>query len=387
LLRSPKIQSDPVNAAAAEIRLPSLLGVVCAPPAPRVLVAVLNWNHAEDTIECLESLFETRYGAFTVMVCDNASTGSGLEDIAAWADRFRLQPSISKDKASGFSRHLNWRLMERAVAENGGDENAAQSEPDLILVQTGANLGFAGGNNVALRYAVAREDYDFVWVLNNDTLVDARALGHMVRVMRGNPKAGAVGSTIYFYDEPTRIQSLGGGPFNTLFGIDSPYQSGHVASGEVLHVEHLLGASMLVRTSTIRDVGVMDESYFLYREETDWCLRMRERRWQLVSALQSRVWHKIGATVSHRSPLHDYYSTRNMLLLVKRHYPKKVPTVAAYTFLRAMLPKIVRCEFGRMPYVWKAFADFYRGVEGKVDLDPAARAKIAAISEETVDGV
>jgi GT2 family glycosyltransferase len=386
LLRSPKIQAQPIDSVEVEDRAPTLLGVVPAARVPRVLVAILNWNHAEDTIECLESLFQMRYGAFTAMVCDNASTDSGLDDIVAWADRFQLQPSISRGKSSGFSRRLSWRMMERAVAENGGDGDT-QSETDLILVQTGGNLGFAGGNNVALRYAAAREDYDFVWVLNNDTLVDARALDHMVRVMRGNPKAGAVGSTIYYYEEPTRIQSLGGGPFNTLFGIDSPYQSGHVASGEVLHVEHLLGASMLVRTATIRDVGVMDESYFLYREETDWCLRMRENHWQLVTALQSRVWHKIGATVSHRSSLHDYYSIRNMLLLVKRHYPRKVPTVAAYTFLRAMLPKLVRGEFGRIPFVWKAFVDFYRGVDGKIDLDPCARAKITAISEETADGV
>ena len=384
MLRSPKIQADVLVDAPIEVRPTTLLGVVPAPHAPRVLVAVLNWNHADDTIECLESLFQMRYGAYTVMVCDNASTDSGLEDIVAWADRYQLHPAGSNGKSGSFSRRLNWRIMERTVAENGGD---GTSDADLILVQTGANLGFAGGNNIALRYATARSDYDFVWVLNNDTLVDARALDHMVRVMRGAPKAGAVGSTIYYYEEPTRIQSLGGGPFNTLFGIDSPYRSGHVASGEVLHVEHLLGASMLVRTETIRDVGVMDETYFLYREETDWCLRMRENRWQLVTALQSRVWHKMGSTVSHRSALHDYYSIRNMLLLVKRHYPRKVPTVAAYTFVRAMLPKILRGEFLRMSYVWKAFSDFYHGVEGKIDLDPCARAKIAAISEETADGV
>jgi GT2 family glycosyltransferase len=319
--------------------------------APRVLVILLNWNHANDTIECLESLSYLRYPSFTTMVCDNGSTEGGLDVVETWAK----------------ARSLDYQSLDRTSAEQGGGPDAR--EPGLILVQTGANLGFAGGNNVAIRYALARTGYDCVWLLNNDTTVDPNALVHMTSAMALDPTLGAVGSTIYRYDRPTRMENLGGGPFNRWFGIDWPYPPKRRFVSDILAVEHLLGASMLVRLATIREVGLMDERYFLYREETDWCLRMRAAGWGLSSALRSTVWHKIGASVNHKSAIHDYYSTRNMLFLVQRFYPKALPSAYTYTFVRAMIPKLLRAELRRIPHVWRAFVDFQRGTRGRVALD------------------
>ena len=85
--------------------------------------------------------------------------------------------------------------------------------------------------------------------------------------------------------------------------------------------------------------------------------------------------HKLGGTVVHRSPTHDYYSTRNMLVLTKRFFPYALPTVATYTFVRAMLPKLARGQYDRIPSVWRAYVDFFRGVTGYVDLGPPAASK------------
>jgi GT2 family glycosyltransferase len=347
-----------------------------APPlpslSPRVLAVVLNWNRTDHTVECVESLLNVEYPGLDIAVCDNAS-----DDVDRLAER--LVATGTRDH--GQIRTLRLGRLDRAMAEAGGasDDDAA----DVMLIQTGGNFGYAGGNNVGLRYALAR-GYDYVWVLNNDTVVAPDALSPMVTLMLEYRGLGIVGSTHFQYESPKMHLSLGGGPYNKWFGIDTPYHDLPKDPVAQLRVEHVLGASMLVRVEAIRDVGVMDESYFLYREETDWCFRMRAKHWDLATTFMSAVWHKLGGTVVHRSPTHDYYSTRNMLVLTKRFFPYALPSVASYTFVRAMLPKVARGQFKRIPFVWRAYVDFFRGVTGYVDLTPPPTASKTA--DRTVAG-
>lgn len=334
--------------------------------SPRVLAVVLNWNRTDHTVECVESLLNVEYPSLDVAVCDNAS-----EDVDRLAER--LVATGVRD--AGQIRPVRVARLDRAAAVDGGTPDDASA--DVLLIQTGGNFGYAGGNNVGLRYALAR-DYDYVWVLNNDTVVAPDALDALVGLLSRYPQLGIVGSTHFQYESPRMHLSLGGGPYNKWFGIDTPYHRLPKDPIAQLRVEHVLGASMLVRVEAIRDVGLMDESYFLYREETDWCFRMRANGWDLATTFLSAVWHKLGGTVVHRSPTHDYYSTRNMLVLTKRFFPYALPSVAAYTFARAMLPKIVRGQFKRIPYVWRAYVDFFRGVTGYVDLTPPPTASKTA---------
>jgi len=326
---------------------------------PRVLVVVLNWNRYLDTAACVESLLALDYPAADFLVCDNDS-----------ADFEDLYGALSEECADGpYARRRTISVIGRTSAEAGGpddDETAV-----LRLVRTGGNLGYAGGNNVAMRYALKRGGYDYVWLLNNDTVVAPDALNHMVDLMQRDRMLGITGSTHFQFASPKVKLSLGGGPFNKWLGIDTPYKKFPESPVERIDVDHVLGASMLVRMEAIRDVGLMDERYFLFREETDWCFRMREAGWTLTTALLSSIWHRLGGTIVHRSPVHDYYSTRNMLLLTQRFSPRTLPTVAAYTLVRAVLPKLLRGQFGRIPHVLRAYRDFFAGVTGYVDLFPS----------------
>ncbi len=333
--------------------------------APRVLAVVLNWNRTDLTVECVGSLLNVEDAGLDIAVCDNAS-----DDVDHLAEC--LVAIGTKDE--GKIRPVRVARLDRSAAEDGAVPDG--DRPDVLLIQTGGNFGYAGGNNVGLRYALAH-DYDYVWVLNNDTVVAPDALAPMVGLMLEHPSLGIIGSTHFQYESPKMHLSLGGGPYNKWFGIDTPYHELPKDPFAQLSVEHVLGASMLVRAEAIRDVGPMDESYFLYREETDWCFRMRAKRWDLATTFLSAVWHKQGGTVVHCSPTHDYYSTRNMLVLTKRFFPYALPSVASYTFVRAMLPKLVRGQFKRIPYVWRAYVDFFRGVTGYVDLTPPAASKTA----------
>ena len=122
---------------------------------------------------------------------------------------------------------------------------------------------------------------------------------------------------------------------------------------------------MLARVAAIREVGVLDETYFLYREETDWSVRMRHNAWRLLCCANAIVWHKQGKSLGFKSPLQDYYSVRNMLRLVYKYYPLAFPTAVLTIAARSILPKLVRFQAKRLRAVLKAFWDFFAKKNGR----------------------
>lgn len=158
----------------------------------RVYIILVNWNGWLDTLECMESLLNLDYHDFRIVVCDNGSCDCSLQQIIHWAD----------------SRKLNYTEYRREEAEIGGNKF---KDSTLTIVHNNENLGFAGGNNVALRYGLARGDADYYWLLNNDTIVQPDALSHLVARMQEDPMVGMCGSTILMYDNHMKTQALGGG--------------------------------------------------------------------------------------------------------------------------------------------------------------------------------
>lgn len=144
----------------------------------------------------------------------------------------------------------------------------------------------------------------------------------------------------------------------------------HDEIDSAIELEHVVGASMFVRVDAVRDAGLFDESYFLYREETDWCIELRKRGWKLFYCPESIVWHKEGRSVGYKSPMHDYYAVRNMLFLIEKHYPEHLRTAFAASLWRSVAPKIARLELRRLYFVFKAYYDFLSGVRGKSDVNP-----------------
>lgn len=308
-----------------------------------VYVIVLNWRGAADTIECLETVFRQEYPAFRVIVCDNDSRDGSLEKIRAWAEGASIS-CVSHD---------------RSAAEAGGA--AADARRRLILIDTGGNLGFAGGNNVAIRYALRRRDAAYLWLLNNDAVADDRALSALVQTAEREPRAGMVGSKLLEYAERDRIQTIAGGTVQPWRGLTRPLGAGDLDQGQweqVFEPDFITGASLLVTEEAVRRVGEMSEDYFLYSEEVDWCLRVRRSGLRLLYSPDSRVWHKGGRSVGHGSSLHDYYTVRSMLLLVRKFYPHLLPVTFVYSLWRCMAPKLVRRQPKRLLAVLRAYRDF-----------------------------
>jgi GT2 family glycosyltransferase len=335
-------------------------------PLPRVHVLVVNYGGWSDTLECLESVFRLDYPDFRVIVCDNGSRDGSLEQIEAWADgRLTATPSPNERlrplSQPPVHKPLSRAKYERAEAEQGGMESG---DARLVLVQTGANLGFAGGNNVGLRYLLARAESGYVWLLNNDTVVAPDALKKLVDVAQADPAIGVVGARLSDYISPDVLQAAGGGRIRRWHGVGRPWTDEKNGGGDPARIaeglDYITGASMLIPLRVLKPVGLLDERYFAYSEEADWCFRVRAAGFRLAYCPTAHVWHKEGRSIGRGSPLQDYYIERNALMLVRRFFAPFLPLAIPYSMYRSLLPKLVRGEWDRAAAVLRAYRDFAR---------------------------
>ena len=307
-----------------------------------VYVVVLNWNGWRDTIPCLESVLRSRGTDFQVVVCDNESSDGSLDRLTAWARGAEAPPHAEAgDRLAALftppvAKPVPHVVLTREQAERGGTDACRGAR--VVFVSTGGNLGYAGGCNVGLRYAIARGDCAHAWLLNNDAVVPPESMAALVRRLEGNPRAGLCGSRVLFYDEPEVIQCLGGASYGRWLAVTSRVGEGAPAGARVdpADVERRLacvyGASVMTTAAYLRDVGLLEESYFMYFEELDWAARAAGR-YTLAYADDSVVYHREGRSggahhdARRRSAFADLQVLRNRLRFTRRFYPAALPTV------------------------------------------------------------
>lgn len=262
---------------------------------PLVVSVILNTNRREDTLACLASLAESTYSNQRIIVLDNKSTDDSVVAIR-------------------------------------------NSFPSVEVIELEENHGYAGNNNVGIHAAVG-QGADWVFVLNEDTVLDPECVTYLVDVGESSDQIGVVGPMVYHHDEPEIIQSAGGllGPY---------WESIHLGKDELDHgqfgnprpVEWISGCAIMVRREVIENAGVIDERFFYFWEETEWCVRASRAGWQIVHVPAARLWHK-GVQRNYRpKPSLLYYTTRNrFLLLSKHHAPAKAWVVAWGQTLRTLV--------------------------------------------------
>jgi GT2 family glycosyltransferase len=246
---------------------------------PSVAVVVLNWNGAQMTLDCIESLRETRAPALRIIVVDNASSDDSVARVRADA-------------------------------------------PDVELIVNGGNLGFAEGNNVGIRAALDG-GASHVLILNNDTLVEPRAIQTMVDEADRIGDAGAVSPLICFA-EPDDLIWFAGAQFDPRRGYPgrvTGYRERDRGQFSSTHrVDRLTGAAMLVKREAIERTGMFDGDLFFLYEDVDWSLRMRAAGYGLYLVPAAKILHRVAATQSgEHSPLSFYFGVRNQLVVSRRH--------------------------------------------------------------------
>lgn len=218
-------------------------------------------------------------------------------------------------------RHVT-QPLEIVVVDNGSarDEAALLREryPDIKVLRSERNLGFAGGNNLGFTAATG----DYLLLLNNDTEVEDDTLHYLCQTLDGDPAIGAVCPKIRFFDPPRHVQFAGYTPLtritlrNALVGFGMPDDGSYDTPHDTPYAH---GAAMMVRRETLEKAGPMPEIYFLYYEELDWSVRIRQQGRRIAYDPRCTVFHKESATTGQLSPLRTYYLTRNRLLFAWRN--------------------------------------------------------------------
>jgi GT2 family glycosyltransferase len=323
-------------------------GVAVVAPAS-VYAVLVNWNGWAHTIACLDSLFRLRTPGLRVIVCDNGSGDGSVEHIVAWAQgRLELVPEQGPPGACTWppvAKPIPMRVLD--AAETAATNARDGIEPPLTLIRCASNLGYGGGNNVGIRHALARAHCRAVWLINNDTVVDAGALDALLLRLAG-PGVGMCGSTVLHHAAPGRIQCQGGARFygvaalSRLIGKDRPAHRPLPAARVERRLDHLYGASMLVSRAFIETAGPMPEHYFLFYEEMDWTLRGGDR-WRLGYAPDSIVYHRKGAAAGTGTRQQGRAASARRQLALSRlrfarlHRPRALPVVCGLLLIEALL--------------------------------------------------
>ena len=257
----------------------------------RVSIIILNWNGLGDTVDCLESLKKIDYPGCDIVVVDNGSSGNDAD--------------LLEEKFSGY----------------------------IHLIRSKENLGYAAGCNFGIHHALANFKSDYIMLLNNDTVVDPTFLKLLVEKAESDSSSGIIGPKVYYHDYPDRIQSAGN-TVNMCTGSVNMIGNKQVDRGQYDSIKRVdfFAPCLLISRSVIDDIGVLDDKYYLYWEDVDYCTRARRWGFNIAYVPASRIWHRtpVKLKVSEKqqqtskvaSVFPYYYITRNSWIFMRKYATK-----------------------------------------------------------------
>jgi len=259
---------------------------------PFVNIIILNWNGYKDTIECVESLYKINYKNYKIIIVDN---GSADESVKILKNKF----------------------------------------PQIKLIENEKNIGYAEGNNVGIRFALGNKA-EYILLLNNDTVVGSQFLKELVDTAEKKNIIGIVSPIIYYFSKPDIVWSTG--RYKNYSGlypyIDYEYSKkdkGQYASSQA--VDGVTGCCILVKRDVFEKIGYLDKDYFLYVEDTDFCIRVKRAGYNIVYNPKAKVWHKVSASSGgEENNTKDYYLNRNLILFARKNL-RGIEKLNYYTFL------------------------------------------------------
>lgn len=215
-----------------------------------------------------------------------------------------------------------------------------QKFPEVILIRNKKNLGWSGGNNKGIAFAL-KKHADYILLLNNDITIDKQCIDNLVKVMESDTTLGIVGPKIFRSGTNPRIISNAGNFFTKdFFGYSRG--GGRIDNGKynsVVKVDFVAGVAF-AKAAVFEKVGFFDERYFLYFEDVDFCMRAKKMGYSFAFVPDAFEFHRESATIGLNSPTHIYYNTRNHLLFVQEHFGTLELLKQLYKSMRLILMKI-----------------------------------------------
>lgn len=240
---------------------------------PKVSVIILNYIRPKETIECVQSVLKSDYPNLEVIVVDNSSNDPQFNFLQK-----KLNP-------------LN-----------------------VLLIKTRSNLEYAGGNNFGIRHSTG----EYIFILNDDVIIDSNLINGLVKIAQKYATIGIIGPVIYRY----------GSNDVWFYSQNIKYKT-----SEVLDVPIVVGSALMIKREVIYKIGLLDENFFMYHEELDWCIRARKAGYRTVCATKLKAWHKVpeDETIKDYSPYKAYFFHRNFFLIAGKHC-KNIRTAFKFLF-------------------------------------------------------
>ncbi|MDI6619034.1 MAG: glycosyltransferase family 2 protein [Clostridiales bacterium] len=283
----------------------------------KVFIILVNYKKYNDTIECIRSLKKIRYNNFEIIVIDNCSGNGSVDEIKA-------------------------------------------NYPDIKLFSTSKNLGFAGANNLGIKYAL-EHNADYILLLNNDTVVDEMFLYYMVESFNKYPDAGIVGNKILYYESKDLLW-FAGGRINWLkFRVD--HYGNKERDKEIFNhekeMDFISGCCMLIKAEVFNKIGLIDENYFMYYEDVDLCIRAADAGYKLIYNPKSFIYHKVGlSSGGEDSPFVIKWNTRNKLIFMHKYKYKVSKMSYCISIICLNLSDIKKC----LPYILRNNKDKFKAL-------------------------
>jgi len=296
---------------------------------PFIGIIMVNYNGLTDTVECIDSIRQMSYKNFKIIVVDNKSTDDSVK-----------------------------RLREKKM------------EADFELIECESNLGFSAGNNAGIQYALDL-GVEYLLLINNDTLTDTEFLKNLMDKTTQLPKNSVTTGTIY-YSENRKMIWYGGGGFNKRTAKVSHFGFGSQMfrlPPDPIEVSFISGCCMCIPSAIIEKVGLLDENYFLYEEDVDYCYRLQNNGVKLFYIPDAVLYHKVSSSTgktNQMSATTQYYMVRNKFFFINRYY-SGIGRIKPYCYSIAMYCYYCIRYGMSFRYVVMGIRDFLCGKMKKTD--------------------
>ncbi|MEI6104898.1 MAG: glycosyltransferase family 2 protein [Methanothrix sp.] len=284
---------------------------------PRVGIIILNWNGWEDTIECLESLYQITYPNYEVIVVDNGSKDNSIEMIRKYCEGGMIVESnfISFNRENKPISIDEYTKDEMEIKSDITDIISEDLPPNrrLIIIKNKKNYGFAQGNNIGIEFAL-NNGTEYIFILNNDTIVAHDFLDILVDAIENDMEVGIAGSTCYYYDKPDMIWAK---------GTKINWWTGEIKEIETCRVEEVdsvSGCAMIIKNTVFNIISLFDTRFPFGYEDHEFCTRARRENFKVVCVPDSKIWHKVARS---RNELMSNMTERKALLGETGHFRLK----------------------------------------------------------------
>ena len=307
----------------------------------KVNIIIVNYNCCQDTLSCIESLLKSNYNNYQIYIIDNNSSDDSIDIIVKWIKNKNILLEVLDVDA------FNHKKIKPVIIK------------EITLIKNDVNEGFGSANNVVLNFLIQHTDNsEYVWLLNPDTVVEKDVILDLVTLAYKKEKV-IIGNVIHYFNKPEKILFCGGFKIKKIIhGITRVTDC-----NDINQVDAITGASLFTNIRTFKKLGLLSEEYFMYWEETDFCINASRKGFIFDINTKSKIFDHVGS-VSNNNFLREYLYLLNGLRFYKKYYNHLLPFILVSTFLK-LAKALLSQNTIKQKALWYAHIDFFKLLLGR----------------------